>query len=391
MLKAGLVALDTDGKWLGGRYYLQHLVKAVRTLPVSEQISLSDVWWQKKSAEDPFEEVRQHLGESTVVQFPTTLAGRLKRKVRRGLRGHADARDLFLEAGIDAVFPIRPCEAPGVPFVFWLSDFQYRHMPDLFGDALCRWYEDYFAENVAAADQVVVSSESALNDMKLQFPEAILKTSVLRFCSIPDDCWFLRSPDEVAMKLGLGGKFFVLSNQFSHHKNHEVIFRAVQLLKAEGLEITVACTGSTFGFRGQGYYEKLQEYIKQNSLEVNIRILGMLPREEQVALMRRSIGMLQPSAFEGWSTVVEDAKTLGKIILVSDIAVHHEQLGLEHKYYLELSDPEAWARAMREVWRSGTEGSSPMDESKGRAHLDLAAPACGRSFATAIRNAVARR
>lgn len=389
MLKAGLVALDTDGKWLGGRYYLQHLVKAVKSLPVSEQISFTDVWWQKKPTEDPFAEVRQYLGESTVVQFPTTLAGRFKRKIRRGLRGHADARDLFIDAGIDAVFPIRPCEAPGVPFVFWLSDFQYRHMPELFGDALCRWYEDYFAENVAAADQVVVSSEHTLKDMEQVFPAAIAKTSVVRFCSVPDDCWFSRDPLEVATKFGLGGKFFVLSNQFSHHKNHEVVFRAVQLLKTEGLEITVACTGSTFGFRGQGYFEKLQEYIKQNSLEANIRILGMLPREEQVALMRRSIGMLQPSAFEGWSTVVEDAKTLGKTILVSGIKVHREQLGLEHKYYLELSDPEAWARGIREVWQYGTEGSSPMDESKGRAYLDSAVRLSGRSIADAIRKAVA--
>lgn len=385
MLRAGLVALDTDGKWIGGRYYLQHLVKAVASLPLSEQIPLSDVWWQDKAREDPFAEVRQHLDESTVIRFPTSLAGRVKRKIKRSINGYKDARDLFLDAGIGVVFPVRPCAAPGVPFVFWLADFQYRHMPELFGPALCQWYETYFAENVAAANHVVVSSEHAMREMLLQFPEAAAKTSVLRFCSIPDDCWFLRNPAEVAEQFGLNGKFFVLSNQFSHHKNHKVVFEAVQLLKTEGLEVTVVCTGSTYGFRGQDYFDSLQEYIGLHDLEENIRVLGMLPREEQVALMRRSISMLQPSAFEGWSTVVEDAKTLGKTILTSGIEVHREQLGTNYPHYLNTVDPEAWACAMRQAWEHGTPGPDPSEEAKGLAHLKSAAPECGRSFVGVLR------
>jgi len=41
--------------------------------------------------------------------------------------------------------------------------------------------------------------------------------------------------------------------------------------------------------------------------------------------MKKSIAIIQPSLFEGWSTVVEDAKSLGKNIIVSDINVHIEQ------------------------------------------------------------------
>jgi hypothetical protein len=41
--------------------------------------------------------------------------------------------------------------------------------------------------------------------------------------------------------------------------------------------------------------------------------------------MRRSLAVIQPSLFEGWSTVVEDARVLGKTILLSDISVHKEQ------------------------------------------------------------------
>ena len=34
---------------------------------------------------------------------------------------------------------------------------------------------------------------------------------------------------------------------------------------------------------------------------------------------------MQPSLFEGWSTVVEDAKCLNKFIFLSDLPVHREQ------------------------------------------------------------------
>ena len=41
--------------------------------------------------------------------------------------------------------------------------------------------------------------------------------------------------------------------------------------------------------------------------------------------MKNSYAMVQPSLFEGWSTVVEDAKALNKFIFLSDLDVHKEQ------------------------------------------------------------------
>ena len=41
--------------------------------------------------------------------------------------------------------------------------------------------------------------------------------------------------------------------------------------------------------------------------------------------MRRSLAVIQPSLFEGWSSVVEESRMLGKTIILSDLAVHYEQ------------------------------------------------------------------
>ncbi len=70
---------------------------------------------------------------------------------------------------------------------------------------------------------------------------------------------------------------------------------------------------------------KLFTFISQHDLRDRIAVLGLIPREDQLQLMRRCVAVVQPSLFEGWSTVVEDARSLGKPIVLSDLAVHQEQ------------------------------------------------------------------
>ena len=65
-----------------------------------------------------------------------------------------------------------------------------------------------------------------------------------------------------------------------------------------------------------------------------------------LTLMRSASGVLNPSLFEGWSTTVEEAKLLGKRLILSDIPVHREQ-DPAAALYLDPRDPAAWAEAMR--------------------------------------------
>lgn len=384
----GLVSVDTDGRWIGGRYYLQHLVKSVAVLPVDERFNICDVYWGNLPKIDPYEEIRHLLSRQVIINFPSGILHRAKRKMLSILNDSKDAKDLFKAAGIDCLFPSTLCASPGIPFVFWLPDFQYKNIPDLFGEKLCKWYEKHFAQNVALANVVILSSKNAHVEFVKTFPEAAQKGRILNFCSVPDNEWWALEPIEVAHKKGLYGKFFIVSNQFSHHKNHEIIFQATKILKDRGVNIIILCTGSTFGFRGGDYFLKLNEYITNNGLENNILIAGMLPRKEQVALMRRAIAMLQPSRFEGWSTVVEDAKTIGKILLASDIPVHKEQLGINYPNYLNVNDAEAWADAMLEIWHEAPPGPHLFSESLGLSNLEKSALTCGHTFIKIIAEAM---
>jgi glycosyltransferase involved in cell wall biosynthesis len=390
MLNAGLVSIDPERKWIGGRYYLQHLVRCVDALPDHGGLQLFDVWWRHQPDDDPFAEVRPLLSGTRVLQPPTSFAGRAIRRARRTLHGWKDSRDLFRDAGIDVVFPVMPCAEPGIAFVFWLSDFQYRHLPELFPDEMYKAMERHFEDNGRDADIIAVSSESGLRDLQRFMPQFAEKTRVLRFCSVPTPDWYALDPSATADKYELPERFFVLSNQFSHHKNHMVVLDAVRILRdRHGIDAVVACTGSTYGFRGDDYMQRVNDFIAEHNLSSSIRILGLIPREDQMALTRRAIAMLQPSRFEGWSTVVEDAKALGQTILLSDLDVHREQAPAGGTF-LPLDDAEPWAARMAELLRERVAGPHLDEEESGRAYAAEAKVRAGATVAAIFHEAAKR-
>ena len=53
--------------------------------------------------------------------------------------------------------------------------------------------------------------------------------------------------------------------------------------------------------------------------------------------MKEARAVIQPSKFEGWGTVVEDAKAMQRPLILSDINVHREQVG-KHGYYFPVDN-----------------------------------------------------
>ena len=81
-----------------------------------------------------------------------------------------------------------------------------------------------------------------------------------------------------------------------------------------------------------------------------VHILGLVPKLDQIALLRGALAVVQPTAFEGGpgGGAVFDAVALGVPSLVSAIPVNREIE--EHvTHYFPLDDVPALAAAMREV------------------------------------------
>jgi len=68
----------------------------------------------------------------------------------------------------------------------------------------------------------------------------------------------------------------------------------------------------------------------------------MIPLPHVFALLRGSIALINPSRFEGWSTTVEEAKSFGVPMVLSDLEVHREQAAGTARYF-GTDDPVALA------------------------------------------------
>ena len=95
--------------------------------------------------------------------------------------------------------------------------------------------------------------------------------------------------------------------------------------------------------------------------------------------MRRSLAVIQPSLFEGWSTVLEDARALGKVVLASDIAVHREQ-NPPGVHFFDKGSPGALAEAIAALLPACSAGPNSAGEMAARAAAESAMLNYGRDF-----------
>jgi glycosyltransferase involved in cell wall biosynthesis len=141
----------------------------------------------------------------------------------------------------------------------------------------------------------------------------------------------------IASVYQLPQRYFYLPNQFWKHKNHRTVVEALRILRQEGYHTVVAASGRAEDYRHPGHFAALQSLVHQYGLTHNFRFLGIVPRRHVFMLMRDCAALINPSLSEGWSTTVEEAKSLGVPMLLSDLRVHREQAGDCADYF----DPEA--------------------------------------------------
>ena len=243
-----------------------------------------------------------------------------------------------------------------MPFriIAWIPDFQYLHLPDLFPTLDTAQETRTQQRVIAQSDVVVVSSNDAFQDFKrVALPEHQSLGKVLHFVSQP--VARVASSDltleSIQRKYDFNGKYFHLANQIWAHKNHLVVLQAVAGLKRSGIDVQVLCTGNTKDYRvtGAEYIDQLREFIEANDLHHNIKILGLIDYGDVLFLMRNAVAVINPSRFEGWSSSVEEAKSMGTPVVLSNIGVHVEQ-DPANGHYFDPIDFVGLAEILRTAW-----------------------------------------
>ena len=213
-----------------------------------------------------------------------------------------------------------------IPTISWIPDFQHLHLPAFFSEKELARRDQNFKSYIKWSTIVLLSSHDALKDLIRFNNQNVPKARVLNFVVNPsaltNETTTLNLLNE---KYRFTGRYFLLPNQFWAHKNHRVVIDALAELKRRNVQVLILATGNTEDNRNPDFFSELQNYIQKLGVEEDFRILGIVPLSDLYALMLHSDAVINPSLFEGWSTTVEEAKTLNKRILMSDIAVHREQ------------------------------------------------------------------
>ena len=261
--------------------------------------------------------------------------------------GMAALRRITTKLEIELLLPaINPLKNQTVPWIGYIYDYQHAHHPEFFTREEVLNRNLQFKEMLDSAEHVIVNAKSVVDDINHFNPEHRAKIIPLPFSAAPNPKWLKLAPADLE-KHTISAPYFIISNQFWQHKDHPTAWYALELVLRQRPGIQLVCTGDTHDYRNPEYFGNLKKLAKDLGIWGQIRILGLIPKEEQIRLIRGAVAMLQPTLFEGGpgGGAVFDAASLGVPCIVSNIAVNLE-LNEPCVTFFQARDPASLAEKM---------------------------------------------
>jgi len=327
-IKVGIV-FNYDEQWIGGTYYFQYLIQSLNLL-VDEQKPEINIISRHTSSFDSIENLKYPYIKYHLIE-ERGLLGKIIDKFKYRFNKYAITGSKKINFEIDIIFHPTEVRIPNTikNHLYWIPDFQEIHLPHLFSKEYLSYRK--FTQNavIKPGNHILFSSNDAMKDFKMLYPDAKTTCYVVPFSVFHQDFSKINFED-LKKKYFIDSQYpyFFSPNQFWKHKNHFVVLNAIKRLKDKGREdVFVIFSGKEGDQRNPTYFQEIKDYIRVNHLEKNIKFLGFIHRREQLCFMDNALAVIQPSLFEGWSSVVEDAKSLNKNIILSSLNVHIEQVG----------------------------------------------------------------
>jgi glycosyltransferase involved in cell wall biosynthesis len=316
---------------MGGIIYILNLIKTLEFLDNEEKPEI--LLFYRSGLKKFVDEIDYPYLTPVEWSFPSIVKGNLTSLL---LRKNIFVRDILANYSLDAIYPLHdfPVKTKtDTKLIAWYADLQHKHYPEFFSKSQ-RIGRDLRTRLILKNSyDLVVSSKDVLDDFNRFYSlRKELNVYIYHFVSIIDD-FEKTGISKLRAKYQLPDKYFMVSNQFHKHKNHRAVLLALARLKEKGVRKHVAFTGKFPSASDSPYLAELHQIIGENQLQDQITMLGIISRADQLQLMRHSQAVIQPSLFEGWSTVIEDARSLQVPVLAANLKVNMEQLGPDEVYF----------------------------------------------------------
>lgn len=339
-----VLVYNLNASWIAGAYYIEHIVKACQMLSEDKQPKITFLY-NNAEALERLRALNYTKSKFVKISFPVRLINKFSFELFKKIAysGHyRNIKNTKVYPYLDSIGLNNSNHK-----IYWIPDLQDRYFPELFSEVELKRRSNLYKHLSNENKEIAFSSQNAANDFNKFYPNNKCKIHILKFASLIPAFQDL-DLQALKKKFDVTKKYFIVCNQFWKHKNHMLSLQAINELKSEVPDFQVIYTGKWNSKPTIQHYNKLDEYIKSNGLEDYVKILGFIDRREQLKLLEGSISVIQPSLFEGWSTVVEDAKAIGKHIIVSDIPLHREQISKNCTFF-DPKDPMALAKKMLDV------------------------------------------
>lgn len=311
--------------------YIYNIIAALKSLPDNEKPAIV-VFFSENAPVDYLRTIDYPYINFLLFQsYPSNFILRKMNGLVRRIIKNDIFKQLFYYSKIDSLYPCFTINDNNFDDyknrIFWLVDFNNRAFPDHYGDEGINMMRNQ-QELTSSNQRVVLSSNALFDELKTYYPNYKCDIKLLRFASSlqkPED----RDIPLIKKKYNIEVPYLMSPNQLWEHKNQGLVLDAVNIIKQKQpeLKFKILFSGSLKVNRGKGLYiDTLRNKIEEYGLHNYVEFLGVLERNEQLLLMKGSSALLQPSLYEGWSTLVEEAKALNKFIILSSLPVHKEQI-----------------------------------------------------------------
>ena len=362
-IKLGMI-FDSPSSYKGGINYFRNFAFALNQVTKNIKIYLF--------ISDNFDEISlEDFGNDfKIVKLPIlrrfSVLWFLDKMVFKMFKTSFMKHNIFKKFNIDIIFTFSLLQkSKNFKILFWLPDLQFLFYPQFFSKSQIISNIKLIKYMCLQCDRIILSSNSANQDLQYLMKKKINKAETVQFVSQPkfDISRDIKSLIYLQNKYNFNKPFFFLPNQFWKHKNHMVVFEAICINKPK--DYLIICSGEIFDHRDPSgdYWNMIQNFIINNKLHKTIKILGSIPYDDVISLMKHSLAVINPSLFEGWSSSVEESKSIHKEIILSNIKVHLEQ-NPEFGYFFDPSSPQELAKQLSNVLtnRNKKKSSFPLEK-----------------------------
>ncbi|MBI1224015.1 MAG: glycosyltransferase [Bacteroidetes bacterium] len=334
--KIGII-LNYPKNWLGGIYYLINIINSL------EHVNEDRKPYIYLFYHPSLIEFTSNITYPNIEKIPWKFTSQAKGYINSVLSGkNCFDSSIGSHYELDGLYPIndfpirfKAKSSKISKVVSWIPDLQHKFYPQFFDKKRRIIRDEKIKLLLKNGTDLVVSSEDVASHFRkfFEIPKS-LKIHVVRFVSSIDIDPNIKFNDLIK-KYNIPENYFMISNQHLEHKNLLALLKAFAKLKVRNNKKHLVVTGKDKfnNIDNSAYMHKINEVLEKNQLQEYVKILGVIPRAEQICLMQNCEAVIQPSLFEGWSTLIEDAKTLQKPVIASNIPVHYEQLGDKAQYF----------------------------------------------------------